>query len=74
MPTQLYDFDDDNRGAGPNSTLVMDSAANLFGTTAGLGADYGTVFKPTPYNGSYIQTGRAREAAGKVSKADSSWG
>lgn len=52
----LYDFDDDNRGAGPNSTLVMDSAGNLYGTTAGLGSDYGTVFKLTPYNGSYIQT------------------
>lgn len=52
----LYDFDDDNRGAGPDSTLLMDKDGNLYGTTQGFNTDYGTVFKLTPYKGGYIQT------------------
>ncbi len=49
--SDLYDFDGDFRAAGPYSTLVMDKAGNLYGTTKGLAAvgDYGTVFKLTPY-------------------------
>ncbi len=44
--TTLVSFTDLNQGSGPNGTLVLDEAGNLFGTTfrGGLGG-YGTVFE-----------------------------
>jgi len=42
---------------GPESSLMMDSAGNLYGTTFEDGADgCGSAFKLTPSNGSYIYT------------------
>jgi len=51
--TSLYDFHGDGDGAGPESNLVMDSAGNLYGTTAAGGSGNcqsgcGVVFEITP--------------------------
>jgi len=47
----LYSF---AGGGGPYSTLTMDAAGNLYGTTYGDGAyGYGSVFKLTPSNGGW---------------------
>jgi uncharacterized repeat protein (TIGR03803 family) len=44
-------------GGGPEGTLVMDGAGNLYGTTVCGGAnDLGTVFKLTPSGGSWTYT------------------
>ena len=44
-------------GQGPQTPLTQDAAGNLYGTTAGTGLhDYGTVFKLTFANGSWIYT------------------
>jgi len=43
--------------AGPYSSLVMDSAGNLYGTTSGGGAyGHGSVFKLTPGGGGWVYT------------------
>ena len=43
--------------SGPYSSLSMDSAGNLYGTTNGYGAyGYGSVFKLTPGSGGWVYT------------------
>ena len=59
LETVLYSFADGNSGGtdgfAPYSTLVRDSAGNLYGTTTGGGPDdYGTVFQVTA-SGTEIQ-------------------
>jgi uncharacterized repeat protein (TIGR03803 family) len=51
--TVLHNFNQDGTdGASPESTLVIDAAGNLYGTTYGGGAhDYGTVFELSPMAG-----------------------
>jgi uncharacterized repeat protein (TIGR03803 family) len=53
----LYSFPSSDLN-GPTSTLVMDSAGNLYGTTLGSyrGPNYGTVFKLTLSNGNWIES------------------
>ena len=47
--TVIHDFQGGIDGGGPAGGLVMDSAGNLYGTTAGLGLfNAGTVFKIDP--------------------------
>ena len=49
----LFEFPDDGYG-GPESTLIMDSAGNLYGTTAGYGLHrYGEAFELIPNGGSW---------------------
>ena len=45
--TQLYAFRGGSDGAFPYGGVIFDSAGNLYGTTSGGGAGYGTVFKLT---------------------------
>jgi len=45
--TVLYSFTGGTDGSSPRG-LVQDSAANLYGTTAGGGANYGVVFELKP--------------------------
>jgi uncharacterized repeat protein (TIGR03803 family) len=57
----LYNFSLKNEtinGLYPNSTLVFDSAGNLYGTTSGGGTyEYGTVFELSPAaDGSWTET------------------
>ena len=53
--TVLYSFEPG--GGGPASSLVMDAAGNLFGTTSGDGThSYGNVFKLVPSGSSWIYT------------------
>jgi uncharacterized repeat protein (TIGR03803 family) len=52
----LYNFSG-GPGAGPVSSLFMDSAGNLYGTTYADGAyGYGSVFKLTVSDGTWTQT------------------
>jgi hypothetical protein len=48
----LYSFANIKDGRNPNSTLLIDGAGNLYGTTVGGGANgtasYGTVFELSP--------------------------
>lgn len=43
-------------GRGPGASLVMDAAGNLYGTASGVPLAWGSVFKLTPSNGSWIYT------------------
>ena len=43
-PTVLFNFDN-THGALPEAGLIADAAGNLFGTTSGGGASFGTVFE-----------------------------
>jgi len=56
----LYTFQATNDGAGPNGELVVDSAGNLYGTTAGGGPyEAGTAFElspPTAPGGAWTET------------------
>ncbi len=59
--TVLYNFNygPDNGGPlgdGPGSRLTFDRAGNLYGTTAGGGLGYGTVFELSPNGGSWNET------------------
>ena len=38
-------------GAGPSTSVVLDSHGNVYGTTASIGGGYGTVFQLTPQAG-----------------------
>ena len=50
----LYSFNATNDGLYPNSTLIFDTAGNLYGTTVGGGPhNDGTVFKLTPTSTGY---------------------
>lgn len=43
--------------SGPEASLTMDAAGNLYGTTYAIGAhEYGNVFKLSPLNGGWIYT------------------
>ncbi len=46
--TDLYDFSGGTDGASPYSSLIFDTAGNLYGTTAGGGSGGGTVFELMP--------------------------
>lgn len=46
--TVLYNFGGGNDGGVPNSSLIGDSAGNLYGTTQYGGLGYGTVFELSP--------------------------
>ena len=51
--SRLFEFPDDGYG-GPASSLIMDSAGNLYGTTVGYGLHrYGEVFKLIPNGGGW---------------------
>jgi hypothetical protein len=54
----LYTFSSYQYCCGVAANLVMDSAGNLYGTTAGSSLElvYGTVFKLTPSDGGWIYT------------------
>jgi hypothetical protein len=56
-PTILYNFGQGTSGSTPLSTLVMDAAGNLYGTTQ-LGGQFGfgTAFKLTRSQGSWLYT------------------
>jgi uncharacterized repeat protein (TIGR03803 family) len=57
--TVLYSFKGGNDGSSPISTLVADSAGNLYGTTSdgGGGCGCGVIFKMTPKtNGSWVES------------------
>jgi uncharacterized repeat protein (TIGR03803 family) len=52
--TVLYDFAGGTDGENPQTSLVMDSAGNLYGTTLGCcGNPYGTVFELSPSGGGW---------------------
>lgn len=52
----LYSFTGGNDGGGPESSLVLDSDGNLWGTTSGGGThNDGTVFKLTPQGTETVQ-------------------
>ncbi len=51
----IYSFGDIG-ASGPAGPLLVDSAGNLYGTTAGDNGYYGSVFKLSPYNGQWIYT------------------
>jgi len=54
MRKNLYSFQGKDDGSQPNSTLLLDSQGNLYGTTASAGADFsGTVFELSPADGSW---------------------
>jgi len=44
----LYSFDGSPDGAGPFSAVTFDNSGNLYGTTAGGGTGWGTVYQLTP--------------------------
>jgi uncharacterized repeat protein (TIGR03803 family) len=53
----LYVFQGVPDGSGSTSSLIFDSAGNLYGTTAGGGTyGYGTVFKLSPASGHWNET------------------
>jgi len=51
----LYSFRGGNDGAIPASSLVLDSAGNLYGTTVVGGAGTGTVFELSPSGGGWVE-------------------
>ena len=54
---QLYNFGPYPDGDHPNAGLVSDAAGNLYGTTAGGGIAWGTVFQLTPgLNGTWTES------------------
>lgn len=52
--TVLYNFSNGADGGAPQAALTRDSAGRLYGTTLDGGAGYGTVFRMTNQNGSWI--------------------
>lgn len=50
--TVLHSFTGGSDGGNPGAGLIMDAAGNLYGTTEGGGAGFGTVFKLDPVSGS----------------------
>ena len=52
----LYNFSGGGDGGMPLGGLIFDTAGNLYGTTQGGGAGYGTVFELTPSHGSWVET------------------
>jgi uncharacterized repeat protein (TIGR03803 family) len=53
----LYSFTASADGGFPYADLIVDGAGNLYGTTAGGGSGYGTVFKLTPNsNGKWTES------------------
>ncbi|MGO9561019.1 MAG: choice-of-anchor tandem repeat GloVer-containing protein [Candidatus Korobacteraceae bacterium] len=52
--TVLHNFTDGTDGAYPQSGVARDAAGNLYGTASSGGAGYGTVYKLTPKNGSWV--------------------
>jgi uncharacterized repeat protein (TIGR03803 family) len=54
--TVLYSFADGMDGCGPSSSLIMDKAGNLYGTTESGGAGGGgTVFELSPSGGAWTE-------------------
>jgi uncharacterized repeat protein (TIGR03803 family) len=51
IETPLYSFANTGDGAGPVSSLILDPAGNLYGTTNYQGAGNATVFELTPSGG-----------------------
>ncbi len=68
-PTVLVSFDN-THGAYPVAALIADSNANLFGTTAGGGQSYGTVFEIT--GSGFVPPGQFSGAPGTPNCAGSS--
>jgi len=54
--TVLYSFLGGSDGSDPNSSLVADSAGNLYGATYSGGLGSGTVFELSPSGGAYTET------------------
>jgi uncharacterized repeat protein (TIGR03803 family) len=55
--TVLHSFGSRHDGQNPASTLIFDTAGNLYGTTAAGGtAGFGTVFKLTPNSGGFTES------------------
>jgi len=55
--TILYNFTGNNDGGEPMGNVLLGSDGNIYGTTAGYGADnYGVVYKLTPGNGGWSQS------------------
>jgi uncharacterized repeat protein (TIGR03803 family) len=53
--TVIHNFTGGNDGATPFGGLTLDGAGDIYGTASAGGLDgYGTVFKMTPHNSSYI--------------------
>jgi uncharacterized repeat protein (TIGR03803 family) len=50
IPKVLYTFGITKPGYGPQGTLVLDKALNLYGTIRGHGTSFGSVYKLTPPN------------------------
>ncbi len=55
--TTLYNFKEQPDGALPESSLILDAAGNLYGTTTqGGSADYGTAFEISPRQSGWTET------------------
>jgi uncharacterized repeat protein (TIGR03803 family) len=52
----LYNFQGTEDGAAPFSSLIFDSAGNLYGTTIGLDPNGGTIFELSPSGDSWVLT------------------
>ena len=52
--TVIHNFTGGADGAVPDNGLTMDAARNLYGTTYGGGAGYGTVFKLRHFGSSWV--------------------
>ena len=55
-PTTLYTFTGGSDGSTPISSLIMDAAGDLFGTTTGFHGGAATAFEIKATNGSYAST------------------